>query len=202
MRVVPPPLSVTLLPPSMTSFVPLSLNTFAVDVSTTVAGLGPQSNVMMPPFATAATTASPVQLAGVPVPTTVVGTETSSAWPSFGTTAWPSGLPAGGPSCTAAGGVTGDGVPPDVDGPPEVDGSPPLVPPLDPGGAVVPPSELLHAAAVASARNANSAAVEQEGIFERYRGPSAHGNAPRMTSGRFFFTPSVISALRWRSPAR
>src|SRR5438128_252063 len=36
MRVVPPPLSVTLLPPSMTSFVPLSLKTFAVDVTTIV----------------------------------------------------------------------------------------------------------------------------------------------------------------------
>ena len=91
MRIFPPPLSVTLLPPSMTSFVPLSLKTFAVDVRTIVTGSGPQSKVMTPPFATAATNASPVQLAGVPVPTTVVGDDTSSAWPSAGTAAWPSG---------------------------------------------------------------------------------------------------------------
>ena len=38
-----------------------------------VTGSGPQSKVMTPPVATAATNASPVQLAGVPVPTTVVG---------------------------------------------------------------------------------------------------------------------------------
>jgi hypothetical protein len=91
MRVVPPPLSVTLLPPSMTSFVPLSLKTFAVEVRTIVTGSGPQSNVMIPPFATAATNASPVQPAGVPVPMTVVGDDTSSACPAGGTGAWPSG---------------------------------------------------------------------------------------------------------------
>ena len=79
MRTLPPPLSVILLPPSMTSFVPLSLKTFAVAVSVMVVGFAPQSKVMMPPFATAATKASPVQLAAVPVPTTVVGDETSSA---------------------------------------------------------------------------------------------------------------------------
>src|SRR5664279_4025243 len=96
MRVVPPPLSVTLLPPSITSLVPLSLKTFAVEVRTVVTGSGPQLNVVMPPFATAATNASPVQLAGVPVPITVVGDDTSSACPSGGTVAWPSGQPAGG----------------------------------------------------------------------------------------------------------
>ena len=84
MRPVPPPLSATLLPPSMTSFVPLSLKTFAVDVSTIVVGSAPQSNVMMPPCATAATNASPVQLSGVPLPITVVGDETSSGIASGG----------------------------------------------------------------------------------------------------------------------
>ena len=41
-------------------------------------GSGPQSKVMMPPWATASMNASEVQLAGVPVPTTVVGLDTSS----------------------------------------------------------------------------------------------------------------------------
>jgi hypothetical protein len=91
MRVVPPPLNVTLLPPSITSLVPLSLKTFAVKVRTMVTGSAPQLNVMMPPFATAATNASPVQFAGVPVPMTVVGDDTSSACPSAGMTAFPSG---------------------------------------------------------------------------------------------------------------
>jgi len=50
----------------------------------------------MPPAATAETTASEVQLAGVPVPTTRVGWEVSTAAPSAGTGADPPGLPAGG----------------------------------------------------------------------------------------------------------
>jgi hypothetical protein len=45
---------------------------------------------MTPPFATAATNASPVQLAGVPVPTAGVAADTSSAAPSAGIVAWPS----------------------------------------------------------------------------------------------------------------
>src|SRR5712675_621190 len=109
MRVVPPPLSVILLPPSMTSFVPLSLKTFAVDVRTIVTGSGPQLKVMTPPFATAATNASPVQLDGVPVPTTVVGDDTSSGCPSGGIEACPSTQPAGGPAC---GFVAGGSEPP------------------------------------------------------------------------------------------
>jgi hypothetical protein len=87
MRILPPPLRVTLLPPSMTSFGAVLLNTFAVCVRTIVTGSGPQSKVITPPFATAATKASPVQLAAVPVPTTVVGFDTSSARPSAGTSA-------------------------------------------------------------------------------------------------------------------
>src|SRR5882672_877710 len=99
MRTFPPPLRVTLLPPSMTSLVPLSLKTFAVDVRTIVTGSGPQLKVMTPPFATAATNASPVQLDAVPVPITVVGDDTSSGWPSGGIVACASAQPAGGPAC-------------------------------------------------------------------------------------------------------
>src|SRR5690242_17203192 len=98
MRTFPPPLRVTLLPPSRTIFGPLSLNTLAVSSRVIVTGSGPQSNVTTPPFATASTTAAEVQLSGVPVPTTVVGLDTSSAAASAGTSQLPSGLPAGGPS--------------------------------------------------------------------------------------------------------
>src|SRR5262245_34070245 len=118
----------------MTSFVPLSLKTFAVDVRTIVTGSGPQSKVIMPPFATAATNASPVQLAGLPVPMTVVGDDTSSAWATGGMGAWPSGQPAGGPSCGFVGIPLLDDVLPeddDADDPP-----PPPDPSLDPEGAV------------------------------------------------------------------
>ncbi|GAB3187123.1 hypothetical protein GCM10027259_53020 [Micromonospora palomenae] len=59
-----------------------------------VTGSGPQSKVMIPPAATARTTASEVQLAGVPVPTVLVGREVSTARASAGTVAPPFGLPA------------------------------------------------------------------------------------------------------------
>ena len=95
---MPPPLKVTLLPPSITIFGPLSLKIFAVSVIVIVIGAAPQSKVMIPPCATAATKAAPVQLAGVPLPTTWVGFELSSAWASAGTAQAPFGLPAGGPS--------------------------------------------------------------------------------------------------------
>src|ERR1700761_4530447 len=104
MRILPPPDSAILLPPSITIFAPALLATFAVAVSTIVVGSAPQLNVITPPLATAATTASPVQLAGVPVPTTVVGLDTSSACASAGTAHVPSGLPAAGPLSTAVGG--------------------------------------------------------------------------------------------------
>jgi len=55
----------------------------------------------MPPAATAATTASDVQLAGVPLPITRVGRLVSTARASAGTAARPFGLPATG----RAGGV-------------------------------------------------------------------------------------------------
>ncbi|BCJ72578.1 hypothetical protein CS0771_21220 [Catellatospora sp. IY07-71] len=58
-----------------------------------VSGSGPQSNVMIPPAATAATTALDVQLAGVPFPITRVGFVVFTARASAGTTALPFGLP-------------------------------------------------------------------------------------------------------------
>jgi hypothetical protein len=51
----------------------LVLRTLAVAVIVMVTGLGPQENVIMPPAATAATTACDVQLAAVPFPMTRVG---------------------------------------------------------------------------------------------------------------------------------
>src|SRR5450432_111421 len=57
----------------------------------------PQMKVMTPPEVTAALSALNVQLAAVPVPTTVVGFETSAGFPFVGTPALqePLGLPAG-----------------------------------------------------------------------------------------------------------
>jgi hypothetical protein len=81
-------------PPSSTIAGPLALRTFAVAVIVIVTGSGPQSNVMIPPAATAATTAFDVQLAGVPDPITRVGREVSTARASAGTLAPPEGLPA------------------------------------------------------------------------------------------------------------
>jgi hypothetical protein len=61
---------------------------------TMVTGWAPQLNLITPPFATALTTAADVQLAGVPVPTTRVGFDVSTARASAGTAARPVGLPA------------------------------------------------------------------------------------------------------------
>jgi hypothetical protein len=58
-----------------------------------VTGAGPQSKVISPPAATAATTAADVQLAGVPLPTTRSGLRVSTARASAGTAAFPPGLP-------------------------------------------------------------------------------------------------------------
>jgi hypothetical protein len=102
MRRAPPPLSVTLPPPSMTT-VALLLRTLAVAVMAIVTGAGPHENVITPPAATAAITADDVQLAAVPVPTTVVGCEVSTGCPAAGIAAWPFGLPADGSG--AAGGA-------------------------------------------------------------------------------------------------
>src|SRR5580693_2462782 len=70
--ILPPPLRVTLPPPSSTTRC-LVLTTLAVFVIRIVTGLEPQLNVMMPPSATSRTTAADVQLAAVPLPTTWLG---------------------------------------------------------------------------------------------------------------------------------
>src|SRR5579883_3145728 len=97
------PSSVTLFPPSMTMWMgaaePLETGGFSVLATGMVTSSDPQSNVMMPPLMTAAFRASKVQLAAVPVPTTVVGLEVSASFIWLGTGSVlqdPSGLPAGG----------------------------------------------------------------------------------------------------------
>src|SRR3984957_99995 len=104
-RVSPPPLSVTFPPPSRTTWW-LVLTTLSVAVIVIVTGLGPQSKVMMPPSATACTTAADVQPAGEPSPITWSGWLVSTARAAAGTAACPSGLPACGaapPDAVAAG---------------------------------------------------------------------------------------------------
>src|SRR4029453_9366886 len=96
MRRVPPPLSVIRPLPSSTIRGPLALRTFAVAFMVIVTGSGPQLNVITPPAATADTTASDVQLAGVPVPITRVGRLVSTACAWVGTAARPAELPGGG----------------------------------------------------------------------------------------------------------
>src|SRR5512137_2129994 len=98
MRCCPPPLRVISPFPSMTILGPVSLTTLAVPESVIVVGFGPQLKVITPPLATAAMNAAPVQLAGVPVPTTVLGVELSSGPAPAGTAQVASGLgfPAGG----------------------------------------------------------------------------------------------------------
>src|SRR5260370_11418495 len=71
-RRLPPPLSVTRPRPSSTTRC-LVLGTRAVAVIKIVTGLLPQSNLMIPPAATARTTAADVQLAGPPSPITWFG---------------------------------------------------------------------------------------------------------------------------------
>jgi hypothetical protein len=82
---------------------PVRLRIFAVAFMVIVIGSGPQLNVMMPPAATADTTASEVQLAALPLPTVRVGFDVSTARASAGIVALPFGLPACGPA--AAGGL-------------------------------------------------------------------------------------------------
>ena len=91
MRVLPPPLSVTLPPPSITVSPSLSapptLLMRICCVSVIVTGAAPQLKVMTPaPSGRRRRARAAVQLAAVPVPTTVVGVDTSAAWPSAGTT--------------------------------------------------------------------------------------------------------------------
>src|SRR5580692_9455595 len=89
----PPPLSVTFPPPSSTTWW-LVLTTLAVAVIVILTGLGPQLKVIIPPSATACTTAADVQPAGEPSPITWAGSLASTARPAAGTVACPSGLPA------------------------------------------------------------------------------------------------------------
>src|ERR1700733_1360507 len=89
---LPPPLSVTRPPPSSTIWW-LVFTTLAVAVMVMVTGFGPQLNVMMPPRATALTTAAEVQPAGVPLPMTWLRWLVFTAAPACATLAWPSGLP-------------------------------------------------------------------------------------------------------------
>src|SRR5437588_326640 len=68
MRSLPPPSSVIWLPPSI-----VTLANFAGSraLPSVIVALPPQSNVIAPPFASALFSAASVQLAAVPVPTTV-----------------------------------------------------------------------------------------------------------------------------------
>jgi hypothetical protein len=107
MRVLPPPLSVTLPWPSMTMSSLASLRTLAGRSSVMVMGSGPQLKRMTPPRSTAAMKASPVQLAGLPLPTMLSAPRLSTGWPSRGTAQSPSGLPATGRSSKLVGGTWG-----------------------------------------------------------------------------------------------
>ena len=66
-----PPSRVTRLPPSITVFT--FVGTCSVDETWIVTGAVPQEKVMIPPLVTAACSGLKVQLAAVPVPTTLVG---------------------------------------------------------------------------------------------------------------------------------
>src|SRR5580658_8398395 len=99
-RRTPPPLSVTRPPPSKTTRCSV-LATFAVAVIRIVTAFFPQSNVMIPPSATAWTTAADVQLAGVPLPITWFGWLVLTAIPAAGTGKFPLGLPNSGSPCAS-----------------------------------------------------------------------------------------------------
>jgi hypothetical protein len=77
-----PPSSVTLFPPSMTVF--LFVGMFSVALIGMVTAPLPQLKVITPPVATAAWSWLNVQLAGVPLPTTV-GLDVSAGCPVAGT---------------------------------------------------------------------------------------------------------------------
>ena len=94
MRRFPPPLRVTRPRPSRTTR-RLVLTTLAVRLSSIRTGSGPQRNLMIPPFATARTTARDVQLRGVPLPTQRSGREVSTARALRGGTPT-AAMPAGG----------------------------------------------------------------------------------------------------------
>src|SRR5580700_8006975 len=95
MRRAPPPLSVTFPPPSSTTS-ELVLRTLAVACIMIVTGSAPQSKVITPPLATAATTAPDVQPAAVPLPITWSGWEVFTGCAAAGMGAPPAGFPARG----------------------------------------------------------------------------------------------------------
>ena len=96
MPCVSPPSSVTNPPPSMTVF----LVTRCCLVMGIVIGADPQAKVTTPPAAIAAAKSASVQLAGDPVPTTVVGCDTSAGATGDGQVASPlPGGAGGGPLC-------------------------------------------------------------------------------------------------------
>ena len=101
---------------------PVLFLTLAVAAIVMVTGAGPHANRMIPPLATALTTAADVQLAAVPSPITRVGCVVSTGPASAGIAALPPGFPAffkgvlgegagpGARRCSAAGtGPAGDG---------------------------------------------------------------------------------------------
>src|ERR1043165_2504478 len=75
MRDVPPPLSVTVPPPSIT----VSFAVEICDVTVIVTGAAPQLKTTVPPPATAVRSAASVQLAAEPSPTVVVGADVSTS---------------------------------------------------------------------------------------------------------------------------
>jgi hypothetical protein len=74
-----------------------------------VTGAAPQLNVMIPPAATALTTAAEVQLPGVPVPTTWSGLLVFTAFAAAGTAACPAGFPGRGSARAFGADGEGDG---------------------------------------------------------------------------------------------
>src|SRR4051812_49706118 len=93
----------------------------------------PQLNVTTPPFVTAVFSAANVQLAAVPVPTTVVGWETSAGWAPAGSAPvqWVGMVVPPAPPLPVA--------PPAPPRPPAPPPLPPVVPPLPPPASAVLP---------------------------------------------------------------
>ena len=155
-------------------------------------------------FRDRATNASPVQLAGVPVPMTVVGDDTSSAWPRRG-------RPRGRRHSPRAGRLAGSSAasqarqPSRVD-PPAIPLDPPAIPldspavPLDPPGAAAGPSSEPHAAEEASATTAAVRTTERVStIAPRYRALRSSCNGasrPRCADAAYMSTLRDAGRLR------
>jgi Mycothiol maleylpyruvate isomerase N-terminal domain len=109
--------------------------TVAVAPITIVTGFGPQRNLMMPPSATARTTAADVQLAGVPWPIQWFAWLVLTARPAGGTATCPDGLPKLG---SAPGLLTADELTEVVDGAPAgADGAPVAAAPIRPPAPII-----------------------------------------------------------------